>query len=59
MRETDQNLWTDPRCTTLSSERFGPFIKLGDGKILTIEDNATVISTDEGVTWSAPHPLMR
>ena len=57
MRETDQDLWTDPRCTTLSSERFGPFIKLTDGRILTIEDNATVISTDRGETWSAPRPI--
>ena len=57
MRDTDQDLWTDPRCTILSSERFGPFIKLADGKILTIEDNATVISVDKGVTWSAPRPM--
>ena len=32
MRETDQNLWIDSRCTTLSSERFGPCIKDGVGK---------------------------
>ena len=57
MPEIDQNLWTDSRCTLLSRERFGPFIKLSDGKILTIEDNATVISADKGVTWSAPHPI--
>ena len=56
MRETDQDLWTDSRCTTLSSERFGPFIKLADGKILTIEGNATVISADRGASWSAPRP---
>ena len=57
MRDTNQGLWIDPRCTTLSSERFGPFIKLADGKILTIEDNATVISADKGATWSAPRPI--
>ena len=57
MPETDQDLWTDSRCTTLSSKRFGPFIKLADGKILTIEDNATVISADKGETWSAPRPI--
>ena len=57
MHETDQDLWTDSRCSLLSSERFGPFIKLGDGKILTIEDNATVISADKGETWSAPRPI--
>ena len=34
MSETDQDLWIDSRCTTLSSKRFGPFIKLADGKNL-------------------------
>lgn len=57
MGETNQDLWTDPRCTLLSIERFGPFIKLADGKILTTEDNATVISADNGETWSAPRPI--
>ena len=59
MCETDQNLWTDSRCTLISSERFGPFIKLADGRILTIEDNATVVSADKSETWSAPRPNIR
>ncbi len=59
MNEADQNLWTDSRCILLSVDRFGPFIKLADGRILTIEDNATVISADKGETWSEPVVILR
>ncbi len=51
--------WTDPRCKVLASDRFGPFVKLGDGSILTVEGNATLRSEDGGLTWSKPRRMYR
>lgn len=44
--------WHDPRCTLLPTDKRGPFIKLSNGSIMTIEKNATLISEDNGQTWS-------
>jgi sialidase-1 len=57
MNSTDKEFWTDPRCTVLESEKFGPFIKLSNEDILTVEENATVTSSDKGKTWSEPRPI--
>ena len=59
MSRTDKRFTTDRRCTVLDHDRFGPFVKLGDGRIMTVEGNATVVSADGGSTWSAPRPMAR
>jgi len=42
----------DPRCKPLATLRVGPFVELADGNLLTVDDNATRISSDDGKTWS-------
>ena len=36
MNQTDKQIQTDPRCTLLENQKFGPFVKLGNGDIVTI-----------------------
>ncbi|MCZ6679941.1 MAG: sialidase family protein [Candidatus Poribacteria bacterium] len=57
MSGTEKELWTDPRCTLLTNQKFGPFVKLGAGDILTVEGAATLVSADNGTTWSEPRPI--
>lgn len=45
------------KCTPLPTTLLGPFVRLGDGKILVVDDNATRVSADEGKTWSQPRPI--
>ena len=59
MSRTAKKVWTDPRCTVLVIDKFGPFVKLGDGTILTVEDHATLISEDDGRTWSKPRTMYK
>ena len=49
--------WIYPRCVALPFDLAGPFVKLGDGSLLTVEGNATRISKDGGKTWSAPRTI--
>ena len=36
---------------------IGPFIKLCDGSVMVLQENATAISKDSGHVWSEPHPI--
>ncbi len=47
----------DPRVGSMPTERMGPFVRLKDGAILTIDGTAAFVSRDEGRTWSAPIPM--
>ena len=49
----------DPRCEIVDDARLGPFVRLGDGRLLTIGENATFTSDDEGQTWSRPRRIYR
>lgn len=44
-------LWLHPKCQPLPTDTLGPFVRLGDGGILTITETRTLISRDEGKTW--------
>jgi len=44
--------WIHPRCTRLSLTKFGPFIELSNGKLMTFDGIATWLSSDGGETWS-------
>ncbi|MCA9177634.1 MAG: exo-alpha-sialidase [Planctomycetales bacterium] len=50
-------LWLDPRCEPLSTQLQGPFVRLGDGRVLAIDSASSYVSSDGGATWSEPRPL--
>jgi sialidase-1 len=50
---------TDPRCALGDTDRLGPFVKVGNGDILTVGDNETFTSRDGGATWSPPRRMYR
>lgn len=41
----------DSRLTDLPRLKMGPFVRLADGRLLTVEDTTCQISNDEGQTW--------
>ena len=53
------NRWIDPRFTPLTLKKYRCYIHLDDGSFMAVDGNATVTSTDGGVTWSAPRPIYR
>jgi hypothetical protein len=59
MSEPKGRLRADPRCTVVQTDKLGPFVRLGDGSLLTIGDNATLVSQDGGNTWGDPVPMCR
>lgn len=57
-RETiDDQRWVHPALTNLSIDRWGPFLALADGRLMTVDDAGMRISQDEGATWSAATPV--
>lgn len=46
--------WLEPRCHLLPSSKLAPMVVLADGSVMMIEGNATVVSQDDGKTWSQP-----
>ena len=52
-----KDLWIHPRGEILPLELTGPFVKLGDGSLLTVDGNATRISRDGGKSWSEPRQI--
>ncbi|HPO12825.1 MAG TPA: sialidase family protein [Candidatus Hydrogenedentes bacterium] len=44
-------LWVHSQCTPLPTEMSGPFVRLGDGRLLTIKGADALTSADEGKTW--------
>ena len=59
MTETSVELELDPRVRVEPGARLGPFARLSDGSLLTVGDNATCTSRDEGQTWSRPRRMVR
>ncbi len=53
-----KELLVDPRCEPLPTSLLGPFVTLGDGTILAVDEQRTMLSQDDGRTWS-PRPLFR
>jgi len=48
MNDETVRMEVDPRREIVPDARLGPFVRLGDGRLLTIGDNATFTSSDEG-----------
>lgn len=46
------DVWIEPRCTVLQTDKVGQFIELTDGSLMTVVDNMAIVSTDEGQTWT-------
>lgn len=53
---TSARRWIHPKCSRLDLPPglLGPFVLLGDGRILTIKNGDTTVSGDDGATWSEP-----
>ena len=57
----DQDDWKlDPRCTRLPDFPegvSGQFVRLENGDLLAVKENTTIISQDDGVSWSEHGPV--
>lgn len=49
--------WTHPLCKPLAVVKNGPFVELGDGSLMTVDNDGARISKDDGATWSDPQPV--
>ena len=49
--------WLDPRCRPLPFSLPGPFVVLGDDRLLMVREGAALTSADDGATWSEPRPI--
>ena len=49
----DKTILLHPKCRPLVTSLLGPFVKLGDGSILAVDESQVQLSKDEGKTWSA------
>ena len=47
-----------PKCEPLPFDFLGPFVKLGDGSVLAMDDAQVHMSHDDGKTWTA-RPLFK
>ena len=49
-----RKLWLLPAGRPMPTSKLGPFVRLRDGGILTVDKESAFISRDEGSTWSEP-----
>lgn len=57
-KPANHGLTLAPHVESLPTNAMGPFIRCGDGSILTVDGTGYVRSTDEGNTWSAPQSIL-
>jgi len=50
-KTTSKGYWIHDSVEEIPELKSGPFVRLGDGGLLTVEGNACCISADEGKTW--------
>lgn len=48
--------WVHPMFTPLAADRNGPFLVRPDGRLLSMDAKAVIVSSDEGRTWSEAAP---
>lgn len=54
----EPELWIHPKCEQLPGIRHvAPIVELSDGRLLMAVGNATMVSDDDGETWSEPRPI--
>jgi len=51
---TKAALWLLPAARPMPTDKLGPFIRLADRGILTVDKSSAFISHDEGISWSQP-----
>ena len=49
----EKTILLDPRCEPLETSPLGPFVKLGDGSVLAVDNGRVLVSGDEGKTAHA------
>lgn len=49
---SSKGYWIHPKAEEIPGLKTGPFVRLGNGDILTVEGNKSCISKDEGKTWT-------
>ncbi|MEX2233899.1 MAG: sialidase family protein [Cyclobacteriaceae bacterium] len=49
---TSNGYWIHDKAEEIPGLKTGPFVRLGNGNLLTIERNMSCISKDEGKTWT-------
>lgn len=54
---TSTGAWIPQAVDELPGLKMGPFLRLSDGSILTVENTQSLISHDEGKTWLEPQKL--
>jgi sialidase-1 len=50
-------LETHPKTRQLPSDLLGPFVQLADGRLLTVDQGAALISANGGKTWTEKHDI--
>jgi hypothetical protein len=55
---TGSRFWIHEKMKELPLTRFGPFVNIPKGRILTVDSNQCHISNDEGKTWTS-YPIFR
>ena len=53
MKSTPSGIEIDARATWMPDFQMGPFVRLGDGRLLTVDSEQCLISADEGKHWQA------
>ena len=48
-----KTLLLHPECEPLPTSLMGPFVRLGDGSVLAVDEGRALQSEDDGKTWSA------
>jgi len=51
--------WIHPLCEELQIDSNGPFLRLRDGRLATLDRNGIRFSSDDGLSWSDPTPVCR
>lgn len=52
-RFTSNGMWIHPACKEIQGLRMGPFVKMPDGSILTVDTTQCHISRDDGRSWTS------
>jgi len=56
MKLTSGGMEIDARAIEMPSFQMGPFVRLGDGRVLTVDGTSCLTSADEGKSWQT-HPM--
>jgi sialidase-1 len=51
-KTTSTGYWIHDKAEEIPGLKTGPFVRLGNGNLLTVEKNMSCISKDEGKTWT-------